>query len=138
MKGLLTLIKLKKQEIDALRRGIASQEAHRQKLQQVIQKLEKELQDELALAERQPEMSAFFGDFAQRNRLAQQAVNDEIKKAEKEIERLREQVSVEFGELKKFEIARDMRLKRQKEERERQEQQVLDEIALQQYARKEE
>ena len=49
-----------------------------------------------------------------------------------------DEIREKFSELKKYEIARDNRLKRAKEEADRKERILLDEIAGQQHRRKEE
>ncbi|NBX03016.1 MAG: hypothetical protein EBR02_02905 [Alphaproteobacteria bacterium] len=136
MKGINTLIKLSKRELDGLRREMASLETQKAQLQEATQKLSEELLREQELASKQPEMGAFFGGFATRIKKRQEEIAAEIKKLDEKIRALNEKILVAFSELKKYEIAKENAEKRALEEQNRKETIMLDEIAGQQFHRK--
>ncbi len=136
MKGLVTLIKLSKRELDELRRQMASLETQKAQFEEVLTKLAEELRSEQVLAEKQPEMGAFFGGFATRIKKRQEQVHAEIKALDKKIAELNEKIMVAFSELKKYEIAKENAQKRAAEKVARNETIMLDEIASQQFHRK--
>ncbi len=136
MKGLTTLIKLHKRQLDGLRRRMATLENQKTQLENLIKRLQDELARELVLAGKTPEMGNFFGDFAKRIRNRQEQVTKEIAELEKKIVALKEEIAIAFGEMKKFEIALENAKRRQREEANRKETIQLDEIAGQQFNRK--
>ena len=138
MKGLNTLIRLSKRALDELLRNLVSLENQKEQLQQAIRALQKELENEVALAGRQPEMSNFFGEFAKRIKNRQATLQEEIRDIDKKIAKLNEEISEAYGELKKYEIAKENMIARQKAEAARKETIELDEIAQQQFTRKQE
>lgn len=136
MKSLITLIKLSKRSLDALRRELVALETEKTQLEQTSQKLREDLAAEVALAARQTEMAMFFGDFAKRIRDRQEQLAAEIKKVEQKIAAKREDITAAFSELKKYEIALDNAKARARETQNRRETLQLDEIAEQQHRRK--
>lgn len=136
MKGLDSLIKLHKRTLDELRRSMAALERQKDQLQQAIHNLQLELEKEMALAKKQAEMSGFFGDFAKRIKNRQAEHQESIRKLDKQILKLNDEIAAAFAEVKKFEIAKENRKRRALEEQSRKETIMLDEIAGQQYTRK--
>lgn len=136
MKGINTLIKLNKRTLDELRRQMVALENQKAQLRQLIVTLHEELAREMKLASEQAQMTAFFGDFSRRIRDRQEKILLEIMQLDKKMEMLREQILVAFGDLKKFEIARDNAKLRAQKKREHLDMMALDEIAIQQYSRK--
>ena len=137
MKGLLTLIKLSKRTLDELRRKMVSLESQKAQLQQTSARLQAELNHEMVMAGKQPEMSSFFGGFAKRIQKRQEEIALEISKLDKEMMKLRDDITAAFGELKKYEIALENSKKRAAEEQNRKDTIMLDEVASQQHRRKE-
>jgi len=137
MKGLVTLIKLSKRTLDELRRKMGSLENQKSQFEQASKKLQEELHNEMSLAKKQPEMSGFFGDFAKRIKKRQEVIANEIRKIEQQMEKLRDEIAIAFGELKKYEIALENSKARAKDEQNRRDTIQLDEIAGQQHRRKE-
>ncbi len=137
MKNLATLIKLHKRKVDDLKRDLGKMENEKSQLQLATENLKKELADEIALAEKQPEMGTFFGGFADRIRKREEQIQKEIIMLDLQMIALRDEISEAFGELKKFEIALDNAKQRQKENEARKEGVMLDDIAAQQHKRKE-
>lgn len=136
MKGLSTLIKLHKRKLDDLRRKMGALENQKAQLLALSARLQKELEHEIELAGLQPEMGSFFGGFAKRIQRRQEAIAEEVKSLDKQMDKLRDEIAAEFSEQKKFEIAKDNALKREEAEQNRKDTIVLDEIAQQQHRRK--
>lgn len=136
MKGLDTLIKLHRRTLDELRKQIAVLENQKAQLLLASQKLEQELKDEMQAASAQVEMSGFFGGFAKRIRTRQAKIAQEIKELDKKLATLADAAQAAYGEVKKFEIARERKRQRALKEAERKETIRLDEIAGQQDRRK--
>lgn len=132
MKGLATLIKLKKRALDELRRQMVALENQKQQFIELSEHLEKELKREILLLKTAPEMSVYFGNFSKRMKQRQETVTQEIKKLDKRIQKLSEEISEAFSELKKFEIAKENAEKRAAKEWQRKEMIRLDEVAIQQ------
>jgi flagellar biosynthesis chaperone FliJ len=137
MKGLVTLIKLHRRNLDQLRKKIVDTERQKNLLLLVAEKLANELASELEVASTHSYFGNFFGNYAERIKKRQEDVAREIINLEQMLHKLAEELSEGFSELKKFEIAQENRLKRQKEEADRKEQIRLDDIAIDQFTRKE-
>jgi flagellar export protein FliJ len=138
MKTLDTLIRLHKRTLDGLRRQMVELETQKSQLQQAIINLQKELDSEVALAGKQPEMANFFGEFAKRIKTRQENLRQEIRALDAKITELNKEIFDAFAELKKYEIAKENAKQRAREEEKRKETLMLDEIAAQQYQRKKE
>jgi len=136
MKSLNTLIKLAQRRLDELRRRLADLEVQRDKLLALIKRLDDELASELEQAYQRPEMSTFFGDFSRRIRKRKEEITREIAALATQMEKVREDIMEGFSELKKYEVARDHAKARERQEQERKETKLLDEIAQQQFIRK--
>ncbi len=136
MKTLDTLIRLHKRKLDELRRNMVALENQKAQLQQAIKNLQQELENEVKLAGKQPEMANFFGEFAKRIKNRQENLRQEIVALDVKINNLNKEIFEAFTELKKYEIAKENAKLRQREEANRKETIMLDEIASQQYQRK--
>ncbi len=136
MKTLDTLIRLHKRTLDGLRRRMVELETQKSQLQQAILNLQKELDTEVALAGKQPEMANFFGEFAKRIKNRQENLRQEIHALDAKITELNKEIFEAFAELKKYEIAKENAKQRARQEEKRKETLMLDEIAAQQYQRK--
>jgi flagellar export protein FliJ len=136
MKTLDTLIRLHKRTLDELRRNMAALENQKAQLRQAIQVLQKEMEKEIALAGEQPEMANFFGEFAKRIKNRQEVIYQEIAAIDAKISNLNNEIFAAFTELKKYEIARENAKLKAKAEENRKETLMLDEIAAQQFQKK--
>tara|TARA_B100000989_G_C19366494_1_gene395513 strand:- start:250 stop:666 length:417 start_codon:yes stop_codon:yes gene_type:complete len=134
MKGLKTLIRLRKRDLDALRERLASLEGKKERLLQRIEQLHDELQNEIDLAGDMPEMRGFFGDFSKSIKGRQDKIVNEILRIETQIQQVTNDISRQFSELKKYEISYDNYLKEQARLEDEREQKELDEIGVQRYA----
>ena len=130
MKGLRTLIRLHKQDLDELRREMAALEGRRAALIDRRKMLDRELAEEQRFVAETPNMAFAYGAYAQRV-IAERADIAERKQAlEDDIAALGERVAEAYAELKKYEIAMSQRLRRQRAEAARREQRDLDELGL--------
>lgn len=136
MKTLNTLIRLHKRSLDGLRRRMGELENQKAQLQQAIKALQKEMDTEVRLAEKQPEMANFFGEFATRIKNRQETIHQEIAAVDVKIKNLNNEIFEAFTELKKYEIAKENARLRANESEKRKETIMLDEIAAQQHLRK--
>lgn len=135
MKGINTLIKLHKRQLDLLRRQLVDLERQKERLIEASRLVEQELEAEIELASKYPEMGNFFGNFAERIKLRQQKIHFEIELLDGTMNEVREQITVGFSELKKFEIAKEQMLRRKKEADDRTEQMLMDELGIGQFLR---
>lgn len=136
MKGLRTLIRLHKQDLDELRREMAALEGRRAALIDRRKMLDRELAEEQRFVAETPNMAFAYGAYAQRV-IAERADIAERKQAlEDDIAALGERVAEAYAELKKYEIAMSQRLRRQRAEAARREQRDLDELGLDMHRRR--
>jgi flagellar protein FliJ len=136
-KGLRSLIRLAEAELDDKRRVLVEFEQQEATLQARAASLEAEKENEQRLA-RDLEFGAFAyagyarGVIARRERLAAQ-----IAGMQPQLEEARQAVSDAFQTLKRYETALAARLKADKDEAERKDQQAMDEISLNTHRRRE-
>jgi hypothetical protein len=135
IKPLTTLIKIHKQKTDVLRREMIVLEEELHQLQMVERKLRMEHEQEAQLVMKDPLFLGFFGAYSAYVKKRLQAIAKEMERLQNAIEEKRDEISAEFSEQKKYEIARDHISKRIMEEERRRAQQKYDEVATQQYMR---
>lgn len=137
MKGLKTLIRLHKRKLDELRREYVGIERQRDRLLEAQAALAAELQSEIDAATAMPEMGNFFGDYAERIKKRQETLAAEVHKLELLLSALQDRIRESFTELKRYEIALAAAQKRAKAKEERQERLRLDDVAIDQFIRRE-
>lgn len=133
-KGLPTLIRLQQRELDNLRKRMVILQQNRDSLLAQAEALLAELENEVRLAGEMAGMAGFFGDYSKRIKYQREGLFREAAKLEKKIEALSQEISVAFSELKKYEIAYERHLEREKKKRELLEQKQMDEIAARKHA----
>ncbi len=138
MKSLHTLIRLEKSEIDALKREQAKLQQKREDCITALTHLANELRDELKRAETMPDMAKFFGDFAASNKKKQTQIDGLLLRTEREIEDFAQKIRIRFNELKKYEVALDNHKKREADKAKKRETQMMDDIAIRNYIRRDE
>lgn len=136
MKGIHTLIKLHQRQLDEQRRQLVQLEEQRQQLIDLAVRLQNQLMDERQLAVENPLMAAYMGDFEKRIAKRQLDIAQEVVKLDAQMQQLSAAIAESFGELKKYEITRDNEKAREQAKADRREQSMLDEVALQQFGRK--
>jgi flagellar export protein FliJ len=136
MKGLATLIKLRRRSLDELRRKMVTLENQKRQLQEATARLREELQREMEMAGKRPEMANFFGGFAKRIKTRRDTIAAEITSLDKQMDKLTDEIADAYGEVKKFEIAEENAQKRTEEKEKRRDTVALDEMAAQQDRRR--
>lgn len=138
MKGIKTLITLQKREIDALKKRQMVLLDRKDALQKRDQMLIDELENEVKLAHELGELRGFFGDYSEMVKKKRQVVWTEIARVDAKLEELTDEIALAFSELKKYEIALEMFLEREKKKREKIEMELMDEIAARKFREKQE
>ncbi len=136
MKGLQTLIKLQKRDIDALKKRQAVLLNRKELLFKRDQMLIDELEYEIKTSQELIELKGFFGDFSEHVKKKRQVVANEIARVDKVLEEVTDEIAIAFGELKKYEIALEMHVAREKHKRDKLEMEMMDEIAARKYREK--
>lgn len=138
MKGLNTLIRIHRRELDELRRHLAVLEGKRDAFLEQYHRLHEELVREIEASKDLTEMRGFFGNFSESIKQRQLRVREEIRKVETKIQTLLVEIQARFSEVKKYEIAQEQFEKREAEAAARKEQIMMDELAIEVFRRKEE
>lgn len=129
MKQYRSLIKLKKREVDGLRKQLARLDEQRAILQQLLDNLHKELETEILTAGAIVDMGVFFGDYSENIKGKQEKVSEQIDKIDIQRNSLRDKIFIGFSEQKKFELVLQAKLDSLAKKRQKQEQEALDELA---------
>ena len=138
MKSLHTLIRLEKREIDVLKRQQVELQQKREDCITALTHLANELRAEMKSAETMPDMRQFFGDFSAGNKKKQAQIDGLLLRTDREIEDLTQKIRLRFNELKKFEVALENHKKREAEKFKKRETQMMDDIAIRNYIRRDE
>lgn len=134
MKSLKTLIKLKQREIDVIRREIGILQEQKSRHERKIEEHSEELKREISLAAEMADMSGFFGNYSEAIKQKRRDLKNQIKKLDLKMDVLAEKVREHFSEQKKYEIALEEEIKREKKKIEKREQAFMDEVAARQHA----
>ncbi|MCC2647035.1 MAG: hypothetical protein K0R02_1100 [Rickettsiaceae bacterium] len=132
MKGLQTLIKLHKTKIDAIIVDINKLENIKSALEQELALLVNTINQELKLYQN-TEYSFFLESFLKLSRQKKEDFSKELLALANRINAKREELIIEFSELKKIEILLNNRLKAQKEALSKKEEIVLNDNVLMKY-----
>ena len=137
MAGLKNLIRLHEWTVDERRRELGMFLRRREELDRRLEDLEAELKREQALAGSNPGgVGVTFGAYYNMVRIRRHRLEQQIRAAEADILEARDILSRAYMELKKYQVAQDVRTKKEELEAAREEQRGLDELALQLYRRK--
>jgi flagellar biosynthesis chaperone FliJ len=136
-KGIPTLIKLKKREVDDVRKALAALERQREELLLLIERMMAEMQAEAQLAADTPEIGAYFGGYAQRVKRRREEILKEVLALEGKIQQARAKLADLFGEQKRYEIVEENAKQRERKAQERKEQIKMDEVGTVQFRRTE-
>lgn len=134
MRGLETLIRLSQRDLDEKRRVLGELEQLRSEFERQAQRLDDELgRERAAVAVGDGQGSAPYFAAA---RLRQETIARSADELAAKIEAAAEAVAEAFQDVKRFEIARDLKTRRRRAEAARVEQAELDEIALGRHRRR--
>lgn len=135
MKGLPTLVRLRKWELEERRRKLADLEALAGRLDEAIARLDDEVKMEARVASGDMDVSHAYSPYIavtidRRRTLVASAAD-----VRQQIRLAHQEVTAAYQELKKFEIANANRKKRSRDELSRKEQTALDEMAIETFRR---
>ena len=138
MKSVITLLRVKQREMDALKRQQAVIENQRQDVITRIDKLSAQLAHELKSAEAMPEMAHFFGDFSVTIKTRQEQLRKQLFRLDLERDKIAVQIFDRFSEMKKYDLALANWNKQRDQLANRRAQQYMDEIAIRGHIRRHE
>jgi flagellar FliJ protein len=136
MKGLPSLIRLHRLQLEEERKVLARLLGMRHEFQRQIQTVRADVARERKSATTSLEWSFAFPPYADAAQFRVEQINKKIDELDVGIGEAEERVSAAFKELKKYETALENQLERERIEAERKDQIVLDEIALNVHRRK--
>lgn len=136
MKGLATLIKLHKRKVDERRRKLAELERLRENLVANLVTLDSEMAAEREAASRVAELAHAFPAFAAAAIARRDTLKRSLVEADAALAVARDELAEAFQEVKRYELAEEMRERREREKAGRRLQATLDEIGLNQHRRK--
>ena len=129
MKGIKTLIRLRKQQLDEKRKLLAEQENEKLRLEQALSALQQELKKEQKLAAESPDIAFMLVRYAEENKQKQKRISEAIDQKNLDISQFEKELHILFSELKKYDIALEQMLAREAQEAKRKETIMLDDIA---------
>ena len=132
--GLKNLIRLYEWTVDERRRELGNHIRRLNHLDEQVRNLEEELKREQALAGA-GDLGITFGAYYNLFRYRRQRLDDAIRTKERDIAEAREILGNAFMELKKYQVAQEVRNREEELEETRREQAELDELGLQLYRR---
>lgn len=136
-KGLKTLIRLSKFNVDEKRRVLTQLQAREEHVIEEIRKGEEQLKHEQQLAAEDSTGVGFaYGAYHQAWMKKRDLMHQALAAVRAEIEKAREELAEAFRELKTYEVTQANREKREREEADRKEQIFLDEVGLTMHRRK--
>ncbi|PWR19027.1 hypothetical protein [Zavarzinia compransoris] len=135
-RGLPTLIRLHQRQLDEKRRMLAELEQMRAEMDRKILLLDGEIERERQAAADQPELIGQFAAYLEGARQRRQTMLRTIDELAPKIEAAANAVAVAFQDVKKFEIAAEMKARQRKAALDKAEQDELDDIALVQHRRR--
>lgn len=136
-KSLQSLIRLNEWKVDQKRRNLGEKLQQMADLEAGLASLENELLAEQNIAQESPQEAGFFyGNYATAVISRREQFESDIAEMTAKISAAQEELNESYRELKKFEIIDKQRQKREAEERDKKEQEILNELGLQNYQRK--
>jgi len=129
-RGLKALIRLHRFEMDEKRRLIAAVETERASVLKRQEELEVELVEEKKFAGDLGNMQGFFGPYAQNLVRRREVIGEELKKAQDNLDQVREEAQEVFQEAKKYELTDEYLQRLEQSELNRREQIEADELGI--------
>ena len=129
------IIRLRKWELDEQRRVLAVMQAERDSIAGMIDMLDHERAEQARLYNGSDISALTLGAYLEGVRNKQAQLRRDLTKKDEEVEAHRDRVADCFRELKTYEIAREMELKRAKAKEAKEEQEAFDELGIQNHAR---
>lgn len=136
MKSLATLLKLARQDLDALRRALAAELGRERDCAERTKGHEQTIESEQKMAQRDYESTRAYGGYAIAALAMRKALAAEREAIEHEVERLRALIVAAHAETRKFERLLELDAARRGAERQTRELAQLDEMATQRHSRR--
>jgi flagellar FliJ protein len=136
VKGLAALIRLHRWRLDEKRRELVELERLEDRLLESVRQLDQEVAAEQAFAQQSNMGGLSYGGFAAGIIVRRERLAASMAEIRQQMDLKTEEISEVFRELKRYEIARDQREKREQIEADRRAQVALDEISLVQHQRR--
>ncbi|MHA1539661.1 MAG: flagellar export protein FliJ [Alphaproteobacteria bacterium] len=133
MKTLKTLIRLYKFKLDEKQQALKLIRDEIMRLHHFIESLNERLEMEIKKTNEDPALAFAFPAFAKQIDTQKKKALADIQALEIKEEKKKEELRQAFQELKKFEIIKEAKEKTMKEEADKREQDILDEIAIQKH-----
>ncbi len=128
--SLKTIIRLQKLQLDEKRRVLAELQNLGDRLRAEIERLKEEIAQEQATARENFAVSFTYANFAQAALERGRKLGESLAQVEVQISVATDQMAESYQELKRYELAEEERLKREKQKLKRKEAEMLDETAL--------
>ncbi|MBP2228471.1 flagellar export protein FliJ [Azospirillum agricola] len=128
--SLKTIIRLQKLQLDEKRRVLAELQNLGDRLKAEIERLKEEIAREQATAREDFAVSFTYANFAQAALERGRRLGESLAQVEVQISVATDQMAEAYQELKRYELAEEERLKREKEKQKRKDANMLDETAL--------
>ena len=135
MTALDSMVRVHRWMLDERQRKLADLQVFVDKLKDDLTALDKELEAEREVADGSDEAGMAYPAFVAASLERRKKLCDTIANLESEIEAVREEVAEAFGELKKFEMARDNQDLREADKRNRRDRLNVDELGVSIYRR---
>ncbi|AIB14684.1 hypothetical protein D9623_19940 [Azospirillum brasilense] len=130
MSSLKTIIRLQKWKLDEKRRALAELQNLADRLQAEIERLKEEIAAERDTARGNVEYAFTYSNYIQAAMERGKRLTQSMGQVEAQIAVATDEMAEAFQELKRYELAEEERLKREKEKLKRKEANMLDETAL--------
>ena len=137
MADLFSLIRLRKHTVEEKQKILSALYREVEMLQLKKQQMEAQLEQERETAKTNSDAAAYYGLYAENMRKKIGKVDEAIRRVNKRVEAAQEDVRAAFAEQKKVEIIQRNREEEEEKERADKEAQMLDEIAIEGFRRKE-
>jgi len=136
-KGLKTLIRLARWEVDEKRRVLVALQTREEEIIATIRAAEQQLLHEQQVASQDPEAAYLYGAFANAWLNYRAQLDATLAEVRAQIEIARDDLAEAFRQAKTYEVTQANREKREKEEADRKEQAVMDELGIEIHRRRE-
>ena len=130
MSSLKTIIRLQKWKLDEKRRALSELQSLADRLMAEIERLKEEIAAEQNAARTNPEYAFTYSNYIRAAMERGERLTQSMGQVEAQISVATDEMAEAFQELKRYELAEEERLKREKDKLKRKEANMLDETAL--------
>ncbi|MCW2246356.1 chromosome segregation ATPase [Azospirillum fermentarium] len=138
MSSFKTLIRVQKWQLDEKRRALTELQNLEDRLRSEIDRLAEEMRAEQETARNDFNASFTYAGFARSAMERRRRIDDSIRQVQEQIVAATEQVAEAYQDLKRYELAEEERLKREREKQKHKEELMMDETALVGFRRRQE